>query len=99
MFSGASATAVSVCNPSVRPARSNCRNTGPKLCEALHYCLAYQDYARPSDVLVTEFPDRLIFECAGALGQGTVEDFVLGGKARRFAPNPLSPGYGQPQYD
>lgn len=45
--------------------------------EALNNCLAHQDYARQARIVVTEYPDRLVFENAGSFFEGAVEDYVL----------------------
>jgi ATP-dependent DNA helicase RecG len=46
--------------------------------EALHNCLAHQDYERSERVLVTERADRLVFESAGAFFEGDVDDYLAG---------------------
>ncbi|MGO9545725.1 MAG: RNA-binding domain-containing protein [Rhodomicrobium sp.] len=46
--------------------------------EGLHNCLAHQDYESSERVLVTETPDRLIFENAGAFVEGCPEDYLTG---------------------
>jgi ATP-dependent DNA helicase RecG len=38
--------------------------------EALHNCIAHQDYAQNARIVVTELPDRLIFENAGSFFRG-----------------------------
>ncbi|MBF0159943.1 MAG: putative DNA binding domain-containing protein [Magnetococcales bacterium] len=48
--------------------------------EALHNCIAHQDYTRQERVLVTEKTDRLIFENAGPFFEGTAEDYLSGRK-------------------
>jgi ATP-dependent DNA helicase RecG len=45
--------------------------------EALHNCIAHQDYSLHSRVILTERPDRLIFENAGSFFEGTPTDYVL----------------------
>ena len=45
--------------------------------EALHNCIAHQDYTRCERVLVIERPDELIFRNAGGFIEGTVDDYVL----------------------
>lgn len=45
--------------------------------EALHNCIAHQDYTRNSRIVVTEQPDRLIFENAGSFFEGRPDDYVL----------------------
>lgn len=44
--------------------------------EALHNCIAHQDYAQDARVLVTEQPDRLIFQTTGSFFDGQPEDYV-----------------------
>jgi len=44
--------------------------------EALHNCIAHQDYARAARINVVEFPDRLLFVNAGSFLPGTVERVV-----------------------
>ena len=34
--------------------------------EALHNCIAHQDYCRGARILVTEYPDRLVFDNSGS---------------------------------
>ena len=46
--------------------------------EALHNCIAHQDYALRSRVLVTEYVDRLVFENAGCFYDGKPEDYFTG---------------------
>ncbi len=50
----------------------------PTILEALHNCLAHQDYDRPERILVTEKPDRLTFENAGSFIEGKAEDYFRG---------------------
>lgn len=45
--------------------------------EALHNCIAHQDYSLHSRVILTERPDRLIFENAGSFFDGSPTDYVL----------------------
>jgi ATP-dependent DNA helicase RecG len=45
--------------------------------EALHNCVAHQDYSLHSRIILTERPDRLIFENAGSFFEGTPTDYVL----------------------
>lgn len=47
--------------------------------EALHNCIAHQDYRRSSRILVTERFDKLIFENEGSFFEGKPEDYILGG--------------------
>ncbi|OOF51655.1 RNA-binding domain-containing protein [Rodentibacter trehalosifermentans] len=48
--------------------------------EALHNCIAHQDYLLNSRILVTEKTDRLIFENAGNFLEGTPTDYIDGTK-------------------
>ncbi|WP_245391698.1 RNA-binding domain-containing protein [Salinicola aestuarinus] len=57
--------------------------------EALHNCIAHQDYIRNGRVLVTEEPDRLILENAGAFFEGRPEDYVTGHKTPMHYRNPF----------
>lgn len=56
--------------------------------EALHNCIAHQDYSRCARVIVTEYPDRLAFENEGAFFEGQPSDYVLGEKTPRRYRNP-----------
>src|SRR5262249_54985264 len=44
--------------------------------EALHNCIAHQDYSRHSRIVVTEYPDRLLFQNAGSFFEGHPDDYV-----------------------
>ena len=57
--------------------------------EALHNCIAHQDYARNGRVLVTEKPDRMIFESEGTFFEGQPGDYVGGHKTPRRYRNPF----------
>lgn len=46
--------------------------------EALHNCIAHQDYQLRSRILVTERVDRLVFENAGGFFEGEPEDYFGG---------------------
>lgn len=46
--------------------------------EALHNCIAHQDYRRSGRVVVTEHVDRLVFENPGNFFEGRPEDYVSG---------------------
>lgn len=48
--------------------------------EALHNAVAHQDYALRSRIVVTEHPDRLVFESAGSFFEGDVTDYALSEK-------------------
>lgn len=57
--------------------------------EALHNCIAHQDYARNGRIIVTEQPDRLIFENEGAFFEGVPSDYYTGNKTPRRYRNPF----------
>ncbi len=57
--------------------------------EALHNCIAHQDYARGSRVVVTEQPDRLVFENAGSFFEGHPDDYVQGPRVPPSYRNPF----------
>lgn len=56
--------------------------------EALHNCIAHQDYTRQGRVLVTEKLDRLIFENAGGFFEGNAEDYFTGERTPSRYRNP-----------
>lgn len=57
--------------------------------EALHNCIAHQDYLRSGRIVVTEHPDRLVFENEGSFIDGSPEDFLTGEKTPRRYRNPF----------
>lgn len=57
--------------------------------EALHNCIAHQDYARNGRVVVTELPDRLIFENEGSFFEGQPDEYIEGDKTPRRYRNPF----------
>ena len=57
--------------------------------EALHNCIAHQDYTRNGRIVVTEQPDKLIFENEGSFFEGKPEDYVTGNKTPRCYRNPF----------
>ncbi|MDH4418302.1 MAG: putative DNA binding domain-containing protein [Acidovorax sp.] len=57
--------------------------------EALHNCIAHQDYTRNGRVVVVEKPDRLVFESEGAFYEGQPADYVSGHKTPRRYRNPF----------
>lgn len=57
--------------------------------EALHNCIAHQDYARNGRVVVTELPDKLVFENEGAFFEGQPDEYVEGNKTPRRYRNPF----------
>lgn len=48
--------------------------------EALHNCIAHQDYLRNERIVVTEEDENLIFENAGSFFEGSFEDYIEGKK-------------------
>lgn len=57
--------------------------------EALHNCIAHQDYGRSGRILVTEFPDRLMLENEGSFFEGKPADYIAGEKTPRRYRNPF----------
>ena len=57
--------------------------------EALHNCIAHQDYSRNGRVVVIEQPDKLIFESEGRFFEGEPEDYLGGNKVPRRYRNPF----------
>ena len=57
--------------------------------EALHNCIAHQDYTRNGRIVVTESPDRLNFENEGAFFEGLPADYSSGNKTPRRYRNPF----------
>ena len=57
--------------------------------EALHNCIAHQDYMRSGRIIVTEQQDKLIFENVGSFFEGRPEDYILGKKTPRRYRNPF----------
>lgn len=57
--------------------------------EALHNCIAHQDYTRNGRVVVIEQPDKLIFESEGSFFEGRPEDYLEGNKVPRRYRNPF----------
>ena len=56
--------------------------------EALHNCIAHQDYSLNSRILVTEQVDKLIFTNAGNFFEGSPEDYSFGNKTPAKYRNP-----------
>ena len=48
--------------------------------EALHNCIAHQDYRKNARIVVSEYVDRLVFENQGAFYDGKPEDYIAGNK-------------------
>jgi len=57
--------------------------------EALHNCIAHQDYTRNGRVVVTELPDKLVFENEGNFFEGQPDEYVPGNKTPRRYRNPF----------
>ena len=57
--------------------------------EALHNCIAHQDYSRNGRVVVTEQPDRLIFANEGGFFDGQPDEYIEGTKTPRRYRNPF----------
>ncbi len=57
--------------------------------EALHNCIAHQDYSRNGRVVVTEQPHRLVFENEGAFFEGRPDEYIAGHKTPRRYRNPF----------
>lgn len=60
--------------------------------EALHNCIAHQDYTRGARINVIEFPDRLLFKNVGSFLPGTVEDVVFQDSPPAIYRNPFLAG-------
>jgi ATP-dependent DNA helicase RecG len=56
--------------------------------EALHNCIAHQDYHLNSRIIVTEKTEKLIFANAGSFFEGKAEDYSLGEKTPERYRNP-----------
>jgi ATP-dependent DNA helicase RecG len=57
--------------------------------EALHNCIAHQDYSRNGRIIVTEWPDKLTFENEGSFFEGQPSDYISGDKTPRRYRNPF----------
>lgn len=57
--------------------------------EALHNCIAHQDYMRNGRVVVIEQPDRLVFENEGSFYEGAPGDYLEGNRIPRRYRNPF----------
>ncbi|MCY4209580.1 MAG: putative DNA binding domain-containing protein [Gammaproteobacteria bacterium] len=57
--------------------------------EALHNCIAHQDYTRLARIIVVEHPDRLVFESMGSFFEEQPEDYVLHAHMPRHYRNPF----------
>jgi ATP-dependent DNA helicase RecG len=56
--------------------------------EALHNCIAHQDYNLNSRILVTEKSDKIIFSNTGSFFEGKPDDYCLGSKTPKKYRNP-----------
>lgn len=57
--------------------------------EALHNCIAHQDYSRCGRIVVTERPATLVFENEGQFFYGHPNDYIAGTKTPRRYRNPF----------
>lgn len=57
--------------------------------EALHNCIAHQDYERNGRIVVTERPATLVFENEGQFFEGQPDDYIEGNKTPRRYRNPF----------
>lgn len=57
--------------------------------EALHNCIAHQDYSRCERVLVIEHPGELVFQNGGEFFDGTPDDYIRGNRSPRRYRNRL----------
>lgn len=57
--------------------------------EALHNCIAHQDYERNGRIVVTERPTTLVFENEGQFFEGQPDDYIEGNKTPRRYRNPF----------
>jgi ATP-dependent DNA helicase RecG len=57
--------------------------------EALHNCIAHQDYSRCGRIVVTEHPATLVFENVGGFFEGQPGDYIEGTKLPRRYRNPF----------
>lgn len=57
--------------------------------EALHNCIAHQDYTQGERIVVTENNERLTFENAGGFYEGSYEQYILGEKTPKHYRNPF----------
>jgi ATP-dependent DNA helicase RecG len=57
--------------------------------EALHNCIAHQDYSANSRIVVTEEKDSLCFENAGSFFDGNFEDYIRGRRTPARYRNPF----------
>lgn len=56
--------------------------------EAMHNCIAHQDYSQASRVSITEYPDRLEFVSVGSFYEGEPDEYAVEGHVPRRYRNP-----------
>ena len=56
--------------------------------EAIHNCIAHQDYSRYSRIILIEHPDKLEFINAGSFFEGSPDEYAVGGHMPRQYRNP-----------
>ena len=56
--------------------------------EAIHNCIAHQDYSKHSRISVVEYPDKLEFTSVGSFFEGDPDDYALEGHMPRHYRNP-----------
>lgn len=57
--------------------------------EALHNCIAHQDYLRNERIIVTELDESITFENGGCFFDGEYEEYIEGNKSPRRYRNPF----------
>jgi len=57
--------------------------------EALHNCIAHQDYLSNARIIVTESVDRLVMDNDGSFFEGQPDDYVLGDRTPKRYRNPF----------
>jgi ATP-dependent DNA helicase RecG len=57
--------------------------------EAIHNCIAHQDYSRNARVVITEYPDKLMFQNAGSFFEGHPDDYIQGTRVPLGYRNPF----------
>ena len=57
--------------------------------EALHNCIAHQDYTQNARIIVTEKDNELIFKNKGSFYDGCYEDYIMGEKTPDHYRNPF----------
>ena len=57
--------------------------------EALHNCIAHQDYSKCSRIIVLEYSNHLIFDNAGSFIPASVEEAIHYDRPQRYYRNPF----------